>query len=107
MMHIEPELVELINGEITFVELCGYTQLPRQQVIEMIQLGLLEPLDMRVATDDQYRFSARELRRARIARRLMIDLGVNLEGAAIILELINERDALLHRVITIERLLEH
>jgi chaperone modulatory protein CbpM len=108
MTHIEVTNVELLDGTVTLVELCSYTQLPPQHVLEMIEMGLIEPLNPidSSGVGDHYRFAVRELRRVRVAGRLMRDLGVNLDGVATIMNLLEERDDLINRVNMLEKLLE-
>jgi chaperone modulatory protein CbpM len=108
MTQHESTYVEVLDGSLTLIEFCSYAQLPRQHVIDMIEAGVLEPLgDMTdELLEDWCRFAAHDLRRARIARRLMNDLGVNLDGAAMILDLIEERDALHSQIGMLEKMLE-
>jgi chaperone modulatory protein CbpM len=101
MTLIESTAMELLDGTVTLVELCAYTQLSQRDVAVMIDIGLLEPIEIKASTQ----FSARDLRRAQIAKRLMRDLNVNLDGAAMILELLDERDTLHSRINMLEKLL--
>jgi chaperone modulatory protein CbpM len=105
MSHIESTTVELLNGTLTLIELCTYTQLPQHDVVAMVEIGLLEPINMAVVSDE-YQFVPGDLRRIRVAKRLMRDLGVNLESVAMIVDLLEEREALLKRINMLERLSE-
>jgi chaperone modulatory protein CbpM len=62
-----------------------------QRIVELVDEGILP-----VATDanGQWRFEPSCLRRARVALRLQRDLGVNLPGVALALELLDEIAAL-------------
>jgi chaperone modulatory protein CbpM len=59
-------------------------------VVALVQEGVVEPLTAR----DEMAFSAAALYRIRKALRLQQDLGVNLAGAALALELIDDIDRL-------------
>jgi chaperone modulatory protein CbpM len=61
----------------------------------MVDAGLLEPVGTAI---EGWQFASRDLRRLRAAQRLVGDLEVNLSGAALILDLIEERDALLTKI---------
>lgn len=64
-------------------------------IIELVDEGVLAPVG---ADPRAWRFPARELRRAKIALRLQRDLGINLAGAALAIELLDEVDALRARL---------
>lgn len=83
------------NAHLSFIELSNCAHVERHYIIEMVEAGLLEPHG---AAIDEWQFANRDVRRLRSAQRLMNDLGVNPAGAAIILDLIEERDSLLKRV---------
>jgi chaperone modulatory protein CbpM len=105
MTSIETTTVDLLDGTLTLIEFCSHAQLPRQHVIDMIDAGVLDPIGYMTSPDEQ-RFAARDLRRARISRRLMNDLGIQLDSVAIIVDLIEQRDDLQRRVALLERMLE-
>ncbi len=97
MSNNHVSVIEIIDdtASLGFVELLSCTQVERTYVIEMVDIGLLEPQGAAV---EQWKFASRDLRRLRSAQRLINDLGVNLAGAAVILDLIEQRDYLLKRV---------
>ncbi len=66
-----------------------------EAIVELVQEGILDPLG-----DDatHWRFRGISLERASTAFRLRQDLGVNLSGAALALELLDEIDALRMRL---------
>jgi chaperone modulatory protein CbpM len=74
-------------------EICVRLCVDRQWVVELVELGALDPLggDEPAA----WIFPRRELPRVLAMTRLVTDLGVNLAGAAIIVELVEERRRLL------------
>lgn len=67
---------------------------PETWVIELVQAGILEPLPAQTASPSEWRFASQALFTARAAWRLQHDLGVNLEGAALALDLIGQLDEL-------------
>jgi len=68
-------------------------------IITLVDEGVLDPLN---GNTDQWRFSGTSLRRARTIHRLQRDLEVNLAGAALALELLEEVDALRQRLAALE-----
>ncbi|WP_033411797.1 chaperone modulator CbpM [Methylosarcina fibrata] len=75
----------------TLVELCRYAEATPERVIEMVDEGVLEPQGASVHT---WRFDTKALKRLQIAIRLQNDLGVNLPGSALILDLLEEMETL-------------
>ena len=74
-------------------ELCARLRIERQWIVELVELGALEPRGGR--DPSAWAFPLAEVPRLRTMTRLVEDLGVNLPGAAIILELVEERRRLL------------
>ncbi len=72
--------------EFTVEELCRSCMLQLDRVVELVQEGVLDPSS---GSYTQWRFKASSIRRVRTAMRLQRDLGVNLAGAALALELLN------------------
>jgi len=77
--------------EITIVELCDVCSVERKMVDEMISEGILEPTG-RSGQRQQFPYSS--VRRTRTVIHLQRDLGVNLAGAALVLELLERIDDL-------------
>jgi len=73
--------------ELTLAELCRTCQLPAERVYELVEWGIIEPLGREPAG---WRFRWTSVRRLRCALRLEHDLGVNLAGAALALDLLEE-----------------
>jgi chaperone modulatory protein CbpM len=83
--------------EGVLLELRDLTQACAQSetwVMDLVQVGILEPLPGAANTPQTWHFSAQALFTARKVQRLQHDLGVNLEGAALALELMAQIDAL-------------
>jgi chaperone modulatory protein CbpM len=98
--------VEVIESDsLTLTEVISYTALSRSRVIEMINAGVVDAVGDENAID-QCRFSARELTKLRTAQRLIVELGVNIDGAALILELLEERDSLRSQVELLRKMVE-
>jgi len=92
----------LLNGdvleegvELSMGELCHACQVPAEVIIEMVDQGLIDPLGRDPA---RWRFTGLSVQRVRCAQRLRRDLGVNLPGAALALELLDELERLRARL---------
>ena len=72
--------------EITIVQLCEVCSIEVTLVDEMIDEGILEPTHGR---SEQRRFSYSSVRRIHTVIRLQRDLGINLAGVALVLELLD------------------
>src|SRR5258708_6267178 len=80
---------------LQFAEFVTYCHVERSVVTQMVDVGVLEP---KGDVPEEWCFAARDLRRVRTAQRLARDLGINYEGAAVILDLLDERDSILARL---------
>jgi chaperone modulatory protein CbpM len=81
--------------EIRLAELCQACAVRAETIIAMVEEGLLEP---RGSTPVEWRFSGPTLRRVEITLRLQQDLRVNLAGAALAVELLEEIERLQDRL---------
>jgi len=79
------------SGEITLAELSRTCRVHAEWVMELVQEGVVEPLP---AHGTQWRFSAASIVRIQKANRLQRDLGVNLAGTALVLDLLDKIEAL-------------
>jgi chaperone modulatory protein CbpM len=84
-------------------EICEQLHVERTWIVQLVDAGVLEP---RGRAPEAWAFPATALIRARTTARLMRDLDVNLAGAALILDLIDERRNLQARLRQLEQLLE-
>ncbi|MBB3061103.1 chaperone modulator CbpM [Microbulbifer rhizosphaerae] len=91
---MKTQLAEEISGalldecyELTLSELCRACELPAEEVLALVEEGVIEPLGQ---GRTQWRFSGICVRRVRRVRNLKRDLGVNLPGAALAIELLEE-----------------
>lgn len=84
---------------LTLAELCQASDLHAEALILMVEEGLLDPLGNGPA---DWRFPASTLRRVQIVLRLQRDLDLDLSGAALAVDLLDEIRALRARVRALE-----
>lgn len=101
-MSTHNDLVELLSGEVleeevelTLAELCHACHLPSERVRELVDEGIVEPRGQEPA---RWRFQGISVRRIRCALRLEHDLGVNIAGAALAMDLMDELKQLRERL---------
>ena len=91
----------LAEGEwLSVTQVCRASQIDAAVVIELAELGLVCP---RGNDPEEWQLPARELARLRTAARLIRDLGVNVSGAALAVELLEARRELETRLRALER----
>lgn len=83
------------NADITVVELCEVCSVERRLVDEMIAEGILDPPG---DASDQARLPYSSVRITRTVLRLQRDLGVNLAGAALALDLLGQIEQLRYQL---------
>ena len=77
--------------EVTLVQLCRSCDVQGELIEAMVEQGILEPSGRR---GSHWCFPSSSLRRTRITLRLQRDLGVNLAGAALALDLLDRIEEL-------------
>jgi len=79
----------LLDDQVTvsMTEICVACACRSEWIVELVAEGVLEPLQ---EERDEYYFSADSLLTAQAAQRLQRDLGVNIEGVALVLDLLDE-----------------
>jgi hypothetical protein len=82
-------------------EVCQLCWLDLGAVMELAELGVVAP---RGALPGEWQIPATALPRLRVIGRLMRDLGVNVSGAALVLELLEAQRQLEQRIHALERL---
>jgi chaperone modulatory protein CbpM len=87
---------------IAVTDLCELCRLDLAAVEELAELGVVCAGERRAA---EWRLPATVLPRLRIVGRLMRDLGVNVSGAALALELLESQRSLERRIRALERLI--
>ena len=87
------------QSELSLADLCRACEAEADRIMELVHEGVLAPAG---SAPGEWRFSGLHLQRARVALRLQNDLDVNLAGAALALELLDELDELRARVQRLE-----
>ena len=97
---------EILNGilldeqtELSLNDLSRVCSSSTEWIIELVEEGVLEPLDYQ---QTQWQFSGSCLKKARTAMRLQRDLDINLAGVALALDLLDEIETLEARLRHIE-----
>lgn len=80
---------------LSLQDLCTFCQADEAWVVELVEHGVLEPIG---STTGNWRFVGTSIVRAKKARRLNRDLGINTAGVALALDLLEQRDAVLRRL---------
>lgn len=83
------------DAELTLVQLSEASGRPAEWLLQLIEEGIIEPLG---SDRSHWRFHGYCLRRVQIVQRLEHDLGVNMAGAALALELLEEVERLRKRL---------
>jgi chaperone modulatory protein CbpM len=103
-----PEVTNVLDmrllGEsdwIAVTEACRLCLIDMTAVVELVDLGVVVS---RGPSPDEWMVPAASLQRLRVAGRLMRDLGVNVTGAALAVELLEARGELERRIRRLERL---
>ncbi len=87
---------------VTLADLSRGCALPAERIFDMIDYGIIEPLQQQ-STGSRWIFSAECVPRLQTVLRLQRDLDVNLAGAALALELLDEVKALRQQVLALRR----
>lgn len=85
------ELVLSESEEVTLADLTRTCRVHAEWVMALVEEGVIEPLH---PGGPQWRFAATSIVRIQKAQRLERDLGVNLPGVALALELLDRIEAL-------------
>lgn len=86
---------------LSLQDLCRFCQADEAWVIQLVDHGVLTPVG---SQRSNWQFIGTNIVRARKARRLNHDLGINAAGVALVLELLDERDKALRRLAQYETL---
>jgi chaperone modulatory protein CbpM len=81
--------------EFTLVQLSRACRVQREQVVALVDEGVLQP---RGEAPEEWRFAGPSLRRARTALRLARDLELSAASAALVLDLLDQIDTLQARL---------
>ncbi len=88
---------------IAVTDVCRLCLIDLPAIVEFVELGVVAS---RGPSPDEWMVPAAALPRLRIAGRLMRDLGVNVTGAALAVELLESRGELERRILRLERLVQ-
>lgn len=88
---VSAELVLDEAFRLSLNDACEACQINVESITAMIAEGVVDPVGTR---PEEWYFDAVALRRMRTALRLQQDLGVNLAGAALVLDLLEELEVL-------------
>lgn len=105
-MSDNPHLPSLLLDDemlLTLQELCHYCDMQAEQILSMVDQGILEP--QHGPDTLQWRFTAVTVHRVLLVKRLQRDLELNLPGAALAMDLLDEVKHLRERVRALEKLL--
>lgn len=91
------------EGTLTLAEVCRLCAIPADQLIDLVNEGLVTPVGQ---TPPEWHFPIQSVRSIQMACRLQQDLEVNLRGAALAVELIEEIRTLRTRVSVLEQRLD-
>jgi chaperone modulatory protein CbpM len=83
-------VVDEVN-KITIDEVTQFCSVRREKIVALVTEGIVEPEG---EAPEEWRFSGRELSRARKALRIESDLDINLSAVAVILDLLDRIDDL-------------
>jgi chaperone modulatory protein CbpM len=94
-IEITSDMVIDERSELTVEELCHACSRQTDWIVTLVDEGVLEPSGQSLSS---WRFTGVQLRNALTIARLQRDLGVNLQGAALALELLDEIETLRRRL---------
>jgi chaperone modulatory protein CbpM len=83
------------QAQLTLAEVSRACAVHAERIVELVEEGALAPIG---AEPHRWRFTGAHMRRARVAVRLQVDLGINLAGAALALQLLDEIEDLRMRL---------
>lgn len=88
------------NPELNLEELCRACDVTPDFIHNLIDYGIIEPKGF---ADENWRFDAEQVRRVRIITRLQHDLEVNIAGAALVLDLMDQMEKMRSRLELFDR----
>ena len=83
------------QARLTLAEVSRACAVHAERIVELVEEGALAPIG---PEPHRWRFTGAHMRRARVAVRLQGDLGINLAGAALALQLLDEIEDLRARL---------
>lgn len=86
------------DAPLSLEQLCRSCGLSQEQILLLVEEGIIEPQTTVSSTVEHWQFHWTSLTRVRTSTRLQQDLGVNLPGVALALELLERIDQLERRL---------
>jgi len=100
-MSREYLIAEIASAQLTLRELCRVFDLPADEVVDLVEFGVVEPTRGRYPSD--WCFSSASITRVRRALRLRRDLQIDYAGLALVLDLLEEVHELRTRLHVLDR----
>jgi chaperone modulatory protein CbpM len=97
-LHLSGIILEE-QTELTLADISRTCSVHAEYIIELVDEGVLAPHGLEPTL---WRFTGGQIQRVTVALRLQRDLGVNLAGVALVLQLLDEIEALQVRLRAIE-----
>jgi chaperone modulatory protein CbpM len=91
------------DAPLTLEQLCRSCGLPREHILLLVEEGIIEPSATASSTAEHWQFHWKSLTRVRTSTRLQKDLGVNLPGVALALELLERIEQLERRLQSLDQ----
>jgi chaperone modulatory protein CbpM len=93
LSNADPLTGEIIeeSTELSVTDLSRMFAVEERRIVELVEEGVLNVVAIETT---EWRFGGAALRRARVALRLERDLGINVQGVALVLELLDELEEL-------------
>lgn len=86
--------VEVVES-LSLTELTTFCHTDPDWVVQLVDHGVVTPI---TPSTQEWEFAPKHIARARKAARLMRDLGLNVAGVAVVLDLLEERDRLVRKL---------
>jgi len=102
MIKSEIGIIVEESDNLSLVKLCRHCSLPAENIIKMVERGIIDPIDPSLSYT-HWQFAGTSLLRVQTALRLQRDLEVNLAGAVLALELLDEIKQLRQQVAYLQR----
>ena len=102
MVKIETGILLEDSDTFSIVKLCRACSLPAETIIKMVERGVINPIDSSLSYT-HWQFPYTSLLRVQTALRLQRDLELNLAGAVLALELLDEIKQLRQQVVYLQR----
>jgi len=102
MLKIETGILLEDSDTFSIVKLCRDCSLSAETIIKMVERGVIDPIDSSLSYT-RWQFPYTSLLRVQTALRLQRDLELNLAGAVLALELLDEIKQLRQQVVYLQR----